>query len=124
MCVYIFFLELNHFQINYESHDIAALNTLLHTSKNRHSFFWRTIVLLSHLTKITLGFLILTSTQLTLKFSKVSHKKKNVIYNFLSDQQPVKNLLLHYVSYFFYIEQFPALPLLPAFKNSFHSIGL
>lgn len=76
MCVHIFFLELNHFQINYESHDIAALNTLLHTSKSRHLFSWRTIVLLSHLTKITLGFLILTSTQLTLKFSKVSHKKK------------------------------------------------
>ena len=101
MCVYIFFLELNHFQINYESHDIAALNTLLHTSKNRHSFFWRTIVLLSHLTKITLGFLILTSTQLTLKFSKVSHKKKMLFTTFYqtSNQLRISFYIMFLISF-------------------------
>lgn len=120
MCVYILFLQLNHFQINYESHDIAALNTLLHTSKNRHSFSWRTIVLLSHLTKITLVFLILIQYSVdTQIFQGFPHTQKNVLYNFLSDQQPVKNLLLHDVSCFFYVNNFLHYHSYPPFKKNF-----
>ena len=123
MCVYILFLQLNHFQINYESHDIAALNTLLHTSKNRHSFSWRTIVLLSHLTKITLVFLILIQYSVdTQIFQGFPHTQKNVLYNFLSDQQPVKNLLLHDVSCFFYVNNFLHYHSYPLLKKIFLTV--
>lgn len=124
VCVCILFLQLNHFQINYESHDIAALNTLLHTSKNRHSFSWRTIVLLSHLTKITLVFLILIQYSVDTQIFQGFPQKKNVLYNFLSDQQLVKNLLLHDVSCFFYVNNSLHYHSYPLLKKIFHGIGL
>ena len=55
-CVYVcvffflFLFLLNHFQVNYESHDIASLNTLLHISKNKD-----VILLENHSTVITLN---------------------------------------------------------------------